>query len=441
MRSPRLHALLSSVAAALALATALAVPSSASVRADARQAAPSGAAQAAGHGSKGWTGTWATSPQGPLVFFPGAPSNWSLTGFSGETVRQVVRISVGGALARVRLSNRYGSQPLRVAGATVAKAGDGAAILPGTVRPLRFGRSASTTIPAGADATSEPVALATAPLDRLTVTLYFAEPTGPTTFHYTGLTTTYRAAGDHRFDRGAAAFAGETSQSWYYLTGVDVLGGPRPAKGAVVAFGDSITDGADSTVGADNRYPDELAERLVAARKRIGVLNAGIGGNMVLTDSPCYAGYAGVNRFAADALDLPGVRTAIVLEGINDIGSAGYDLGCGPHPAVTYEQLVEGYRTLIRAAHARGVKIIGATMTPLKGADFYDTPENDALRKRLNDWIRTSGEFDLVVDLDRALGDPGDRDRLYPPYASPDKIHPNDAGMRAIAEAVDLSTL
>jgi lysophospholipase L1-like esterase len=353
----------------------------------------------------------------------------------------VVRVSTGGTRVRVRLSNRYGDVPLRLSGATIAKAGEGAAIRPGTVRRLTFGRSPSPTIPAGAEAASDPAWLPIRPLEKLTITLYFAEPTGPATFHERGLTTTYRATGDQLLDPHGRAFEGDTSHSWYYLTGVDVATEPGRAEGAVVAFGSSGTDGFGSTPGADNRYPDELAERLAAAGRPLGVLNAGISGNMLLTDFPCSGGDRGVARFRPDVLDQPGARTAIVLIGANDIGLAGRDIGCARPPILTVAQLVEGHLTLIRAARARGVKIIGATLTPVKGSPWAYSEPNEELRDALNHWIRHSGEYDTVVDLDRVLADPADPDALLPAYDSGDHLHPNDAGMRAIAAAIDLRTL
>jgi lysophospholipase L1-like esterase len=291
-------------------------------------------------------------------------------------------------------------------------------------------------VPAGREAASDTVALRVSPLERLTVTLYFAGPTGPATFHPLASATVYRAGGDHRFDRDGGAF-GETQSSWYYLSGVDVSGTTRGSRGTVVAFGDSITDGAITTVDADNRYPDELAERLVAAGRPTGILNAGIGGNKLLSDLAGF-GDAGVSRFRRDVLGQPGVRTVIVLEGVNDIG-----MGEAAGMPVTAEQLIAGHRALIRAAHARGVKIIGGTVMPTKGCPYpgYDTERGEAVRDALNHWIRTGGEYDAVVDFDRALADPADPDRLRAEYDAGDALHPNDAGMRAMAEAIDLTLL
>ncbi|MBC6457387.1 SGNH/GDSL hydrolase family protein [Actinomadura sp. HBU206391] len=423
--------------AAVTVVAALAVPTG--------SAAASGDRAETGRDRSGaWSGAWSASQHKPAVGTPWDGPNWSIPGFTADqSVRQVVRVTTGGSRVRIRLSNRYGTGPLRVAGATIAKAGHGAAIRPGTVRRVTFGRSASTTIPAGRDATSDAAWLVTAPLEKLTVTLYFAKPTGPATFHELGLTTTYRATGDRRFDQDAGAFAGETSHSWYYLTGVDVAGGAHRADGTVVTFGDSITDGFGSTPGADNRFPDELAERLTGAHRPMGVLNAGIGGNMLLTDSLCIAGEKGLTRFARDVADRPSVRSVIVLLGTNDIGLGDRDFGCGAFPLMTAPRLIEGHRALIRAAHSRGIKIIGATLPPFKGAEpYYDEAgEHEKVRDAVNQWIRHSGEYDAVVDVDKVLADAGDPDALSPAYNSGDNLHPNDAGMKAIARAIDPRTL
>ncbi|MFD7658542.1 SGNH/GDSL hydrolase family protein [Actinosynnema sp. NPDC059797] len=387
---------------------------------------------AAARGGPGWAATWAASPQALTDFL--GPS-WGSDGFDDHTVRQVVRVSQGGAALRVRLSNAYGASPLEVAGATVALAGDGAAVRPGTVRHLGFRGDRSPTVPAGGELASDPVVLPVRSLGRVTVTLYLAEPTGPATGHAFASTTSYRAGGDHRADAAADAFT-ETSQSWYYLSGVDVVD-TSPRRDVVVAFGDSITDGTGSTADADNRYPDELAERL---RGRRGVVNAGIGGNRVLNDSACF-GERAVDRFGRDALGQPDVRTVVLLEGINDIGFSEFPMECTlPNPRVTAAEVIAGYRELIAQARARGVRVVGATLAPFKGAGYY-TEAGEAVRDEVNAWIRDSGEFDAVVDFDRALTDPAVPDTLLPAYDSGDRLHPSDAGYRAMAEALDLADL
>ncbi|UWP82411.1 SGNH/GDSL hydrolase family protein [Dactylosporangium fulvum] len=324
---------------------------------------------------------------------------------------------------------------MRLTGATIARSGDGASLKPGTVQQLRFGHRGETVIPAGQAVASDATPMRVSALDALTVTLYFKAPSGPATFHQGGLTTTYRAAGDRRYDHGSAAFRGETSNARYFITGVDVAGAGTPA-GAVVAFGDSITDGHGSTSGADNRYPDQLAERLVGSGRRVSVVNAGIGGNKLLADSPCY-GERAVTRFNRDALSQPGVRTVVVLEGVNDIGAGGYpDFGCGASHVVTASEVISAHRRLIQSAHRAGVRVIGATITPMKNSTGYYSAEKEAVRDQFNSWIRNSGEYDAVVDLDRILADPKDTDALASRFDSGDGLHVNDAGADRIAEAV-----
>ncbi|MFF5297046.1 SGNH/GDSL hydrolase family protein [Paractinoplanes globisporus] len=393
---------------------------------------------AAGHGPArppAWTATWAAAPHAPVPGNDFDGPNWSVPGFTDTTIRQVVRSSAGGSQVRIRLSNAYGVRPVRLAGASIARSGPGASVRPGTARTVRFGRDTEATVPAGGSLASDPVDLRVSPLESLTVTLYFAEFTGPATFHQDGLTTTYRAAGDHRDDAGAAAFAGETSRSRYFLTGVDVAGEPG-ARGVVVAFGDSITDGHGTRADADNRYPDQLAERSATGKRPVAVVNAGIGGNKLLADSPCYGDRA-TARFGRDALDQPGVGAVVVLEGVNDIGAGGYpDFGCGASPTARTADLVRAHRTLIRAAHQRGIRIIGATVTPMKNFTGYYDPDKERVRDELNRWIRTGGEYDAVVDLDRLLADPHDPDALRAEFDFGDGLHLNDAGADAIAAAV-----
>ncbi|MER7519015.1 SGNH/GDSL hydrolase family protein [Streptomyces sp. NPDC126499] len=382
-----------------------------------------------------WRGAWATSPQAPGGLFG---PNWSEQGFSNHTVRQVVRVTTGGTAARIELSNRYGTKPLRITGATVARTAEAGAVKPGTVRHLTFGHGRSATIPVGGTLLSDGVPFRLKALESVTVTLHLAGETGPATFHRFAGATSYRASGDHRSDVSGAAF-GETSTSWYYLTGVEVLGGQAPRRDTIVTFGDSITDGVGGTNDADNRYPDELAERLAADGTPRAVLNHGIGGNQVVNDTT-WAGEKGIERFKKDVLTERGVRTVILLEGINDIGGSGPSFPGGPTPEVSVEQLIDGHRELIRQAHAKGIKVVGATLTPVKGS-FYFSPANEAKRDAFNEWVRTSGAYDAVVDFDRAVADPADPDRILPAYDSGDHLHPGDAGYRAMAEALDLDTL
>ena len=404
-------------------------------------AGPAAAASTTPSGHVGpWSASWSSAPQPPVASSGQFGPNWSLAGFSDQTVRQVVRLSSGGSQVRIRLSNQDGTTPLRLAGATIAEASGGAAARPGTMRPVTFRQARSVTIPAGQVTASDAATLPVTPLEPLAITLYFAGTTGPSTFHEDGLTTTYRASGNHLRDPSAAAFAGATSHSYYYLDGVDVAGGRT--RGTIVAFGDSITNGHNSTVGASKRYTDALAERLIAAHIPLAVANAGITGNLLLSQVPCF-GQSGITRFQRDALNQPGVRTIILLEGTNDIWDSQNIPACGITPAVTARQLIAGYQALIRAAHARSIRVIGATILPFKASyeSAADFARAEAIRQTVNHWVLTSGQYDAVEDFAAAVADPADPQQLNPAYNSGDSLHPNDAGYQAIAAAINLSDL
>ncbi|MEV0829142.1 SGNH/GDSL hydrolase family protein [Nonomuraea rubra] len=379
----------------------------------------------------GWQAAWMAAPQRASTGFE---PNWSEDGFSGQSVRQVVRLTAGGSSLRIRLSNDYGPSPVRLSGATVAYAGQGAAVRTGSIRTLTFAGARSADLPAHGALTSDPVRLRVQPFQSVAVTLHFAGTTGPATFHSQAYATSYRAQGDHAADTAATAFT-QATHSWYYLSRVDVTGGGNPQGGAVVAFGDSITDGFGSANDANGRYPDELAERLAARGASRPVLNAGIGGNLVLNDSAWY-GDRSAARFRRDVLDQPGAGTVVVLQGVNDLGFSESDTPTyKPAPVVSAEELIAGYRRLIRQAHAKGVKVVGATLLPFKGSDHWGT-HAAAVSDAVNQWIRTSGEYDAVVDLDRAMAAPGDADVLDPAYDSGDHLHPNDAGYTAMARHI-----
>ncbi|MFC9970601.1 SGNH/GDSL hydrolase family protein [Spirillospora sp. NPDC127200] len=402
--------------------------------------APAAASPAAGPGSGHWNGAWTSAVMRPS----GAPwfPTWAEKGFADHSVRQVIRLSSGGSKLRVRLSNAYGAAPLRITGASVGRTASGAAVRPGTLRTMRFGHARSATVPPRSRIISDPVDLPTAPGERLTVTLYFKDATGPATYHQLSMTTTYRAAGDHHRDPASTAYTDKVEPgfgSWYYLEGVEVTD-RRPQPKAVVAFGDSITDGFGATVDGDDRYPDALARRLAAAGRARPVLNAGIGSNKLLSDSAC-AGDAGVSRFARDVLGRPRIGTVIVLIGINDVQLPD-DRMCGvdrDDPPVTAQRLIDGHRALIRAARGRRVEVIGATLTPYKGSAGW-TPGGEAVRRQVNQWIRTSGAYDAVADFDRAL-DPAGTGQIPDHLHMGDHIHPNPAGYRAMADVIDPNTL
>ncbi|NEA28508.1 SGNH/GDSL hydrolase family protein [Actinomadura bangladeshensis] len=387
-----------------------------------------------------WHGAWTAAIMRPS----GSPwfDTWAEQGFSDQSIRQVVRVNTGGTEVRIRLSNAYGRTPLHVTGATIGRTAEGAAVQPGTIRQLHFAGSPSATIPARGGAVSDPVALTTEPREQLTITLYFADATGPATYHQLSMTTTYRATGDHHRDPAATAYTDKVEPgfgSWYYLEGVETSGG-RPRPRAVVTFGDSITDGFGATIDGDDRYPDALAERLLATDRPHPVLNAGIGSNKLLTDSAC-GGDAGISRFTRDALDQPGVGTVVVLIGVNDV-QLHDDRMCGvdrDDPPVTAQRLIDGYRTLIQAAHTRNIKIIGGTLTPFQGSPGW-TAEGESIRDQVNHWIRTSGAYDAVADFDRAL-DPTGTGRIPDDLHMGDHIHPSPAGYRAMADAIDPNAL
>lgn len=394
--------------------------------------------EAAAAGAR-WTSAWGAAAQAPVAGDEDSGPNWSTRGFADQTVRQVVRVGIGGTRIRVRLSNAFGTKPLRIAGATAGRSAGGALVWPRTITPITFAHAATAVIPPGGELVSDPVALPASPLERLAISLRLTAPTGPATFHRFAQIDSFRANGGHLSDVGADAFK-ESTSSWYYLTGVEVAG--APARGSVVVFGDSLVDGVGATKEADARFPDDLQERLIASHRPLGVVNAGIGSNKLLNSSPC-GGEKGISRFTRDVLGRPGVRSVIVHLGANDIGAPQVDDPCvRPNPQVTAQQLIDGHRALIRAAHAHGVRAVGMTLPPMKGALFpFWTPKVEQLREELNRWIRTSHEYDAVIDADRAMSDPADQRMPRPGYVFMDGLHPDDAGYQAIANAVDLAAL
>ncbi|MGW3148186.1 MULTISPECIES: SGNH/GDSL hydrolase family protein [Streptomyces] len=362
-----------------------------------------------------WTGTWETAPSGTAAALPGA------------AIRNVVHTSVGGTAVRIRLSNRFGSAPLTLGAVTVAlrRAGGGPAAVAGSMRVATFSGAETVTVPPGWDVLTDPVPLTVPAAADLLVTVFTPADSGPATYHRTALQTSYVAAqGEERAaDEDGTAYSAKT-RYWYYVAGVDVRG---PAVGSVVAFGDSLTDGNGSTADANHRWPDRLAERLQS--RRLGVLNAGIGGNRLLRDG---VGPGALSRLDADALSRAGVRALIVLEGINDIK--------GTPEASDPAAFVEAYREIVSRAHAHGIRVVGGTLTPYGGyTDF--TAAREAVRQKVNALIRTGGVFDAVADFDATVRDPASPERIRPDYDPGDHLHFNDAGMRALADTVDPAVL
>ncbi|OKI04489.1 SGNH hydrolase [Streptomyces sp. CB02923] len=375
-----------------------------------------------------WAGTWSAAAT--------AAEPGTLDGYAGMSIRNVVHTSIGGTSARIQLSNLYGTRPLPVSHASLARAhapGDPAAT-PGTMRRLTFSGRPAVTVPAGGAVTSDPVRLTVPPAADLLVTTYSPSPSGPATYHPYARQNSYLARGDRSEDTTGASYT-EESPYWRYLTGVDVRG-PR-TDGAVVAIGDSITDGITSTPGANHRWTDFLAGRLRTepGAPRYGVLNQGISGNRLLTDGSRWSpnnGPSVLSRLERDVLSRAGVKSAVVEIGLNDLFKSPRRLDP--------EQLADGMREIVRRAQARGVRVIGSTLTPFGGHRGY-RPELDAVREALNAKIRAGQVFGGYVDFDTALRDPHDPLRMRPAYDSGDHLHPSDEGYRAMADAVDLRQL
>ena len=387
-----------------------------------------------------WLASWTASPQavwGSDFLFP---SNVPAV-LQAHTVRQVARLSVGGPRVRIVLSNAYGKVPLRIGAATVALAASASAIEAGSLRTLTFSGQPSATMAPGAPLVSDPVDLSVPDLARLTVSVHLPQVSPVSTFHWDGRETAWIAPQDQtravRIDEAQTGV--QTTTARLLLSAIEVEAGP--AAQAVAILGDSITDGASASLGNDARWPDFLAERL--APHGVAVINAGISGGRLLSDG---MGDNALARFERDVLAQPGVRTVVVLLGINDISWPG--TAFAPRVArPTLEELSSGYAQLIAQARSRGVRVVGATLTPFAGAlpgtplsDYYQ-PEKDALRQQLNAWIRAGGHFDAVLDFDAWARDPAHPLRLLPAYDSGDHLHPGDAGNRALAEAIALPLL
>jgi lysophospholipase L1-like esterase len=367
-----------------------------------------------------WAGTWEAAMVATVD-----------GGCADCTIRDVVHTSIGGAQLRVRLSNAFGTAPLFVGHTTVAlpAAPGSAQVAPGTLRQVRFHGSAEVTIAPGAEAVSDPVPLAVPSSDDLLVTTYTPGYSTGMSRHPLAQQRSYVAGDADVADALDASAFSAITVGWHIVTGVDVSG----ALGTVVALGDSITDGYRSTTGADRRWPDVLARRLLSgpADRRLGVLNAGIGGNRILLDGGAH-GRSAAERLDRDVFSRAGVRTVIVLEGINDIQQTPHQLD----PA----RITAGLAEIAARSHAHGLRVIGGTLTPFGGCDCYSRRE-EVTRQAVNAWIRADHVFDGVVDFDAVLRDPYDPHRMRPAYDSGDHLHPSDAGYAAMGDAVDLSRL
>jgi lysophospholipase L1-like esterase len=430
------------------------------------------AAPSASQAAAKWVDAWTAAPQAlyPAGYEVGQPGNPGPLGPNAtgpllthafpqnvarrQTLRMIVHPSIGGRTWRLRLTNVFGTSPVTFGHVRVAVQASGATTFPGTTRTLTFDRQHAVTVPAGKDAVSDPVRLrlGTRPTRNLAVSLYVRGTTGPMTWHAASFTTSYLSdpgAGDHTADPSDAALPHSTT-SWFFLDGLEVR---RPRAATVIAFGDSITDGFYSTINGNDRWPDVLQRRLIAREKRGGlklsVVNEGIAGNMVTPIgrlpggcTPC-DGPPAPDRLERDLLRHPNVRVVVFLEGINDLGGGG----------ASAAQVIEGLKQIVRRVHARGIKIIGATLTPSAGTEVaglenYGTPETDAKRRAVNDFIRTSGTFDGVADFSAVTEDPANPGHLRPAYdvnssvgGAGDHLHPNRAGFLAMAGAINLRQL
>jgi lysophospholipase L1-like esterase len=390
-----------------------------------------GLAQAGG--ARVWVGSWATSQQIP------EPANaLAADDMHDATLRQIVHLSVGGASLRVHVSNAFGTAPLHFTSVHIAVpvSAASAKIDAATDRALSFSGKGDVIVPAGAEYVSDAVDYPVAALSNLAITLHLDEAPAQETGHPGSRATSYVAHGD----LVAAADLPDAKKvdHWYQIAGVDVTG---PANGAaVVALGDSITDGHGATTNGNDRWPDVLAQRLQAsaATRGVGVLNHGIGGNHLLTDG---LGPNALARFDRDVLAQTGSKYVILLEGVNDLGGLErvHEASQEEHDALV-RRILAAYEQILVRAHARGIKVIGATILPYVGSDYYHPgPKSEADRQAVNAWIRAAGHFDAVVDFDKVTRDPVHPDRLLPAYDCGDHLHPSPAGFKAMSEAIPLS--
>ncbi len=378
-----------------------------------------------------WMESWAASPAPPMSAADGASGDRFSPQFDNQTIVQVVRLTAGGRRVRVRFTNEYGQTPLAIGAARVGLLGPDGQLVPGSDRVLIFGSRASATIPAGAPLLSDPVDLAVTPLSSLRIALYLPGAVKQCTCHATGGQHLMISPPGDYTDRPFTTADPGAPDYRAFLSGVDVeSAAPGPV---VIAFGDSITDGYKSTDDANRRWPDRLAERLIeqAAGRPIAVVNASLSGNRLLSDGFILPmGQSALARFDRDVLAIPGATHLIILEGVNDLGARG---GTAPDAV----SLIGAYRQLIDRAHARGLRVIGATMLPYEGAAYFRA-EGEAERQAVNLWIRTGGGFDGVIDFDAVMHDPQHPARFRADLQSGDWLHPNDAGYRTMGDAVDL---
>lgn len=389
-----------------------------------------------------WVSAWSTAVHAPLPF-PGLPPS---PVFENQTIRMIVRPTIGGERLRIRFSNAFGTTSLKIGSAHVALSSKASAIVPESDHALTFGGKASVTVPPGAPILSDPIELKVLPLSEVAVSVYLPEKTASSSVHFWAQHETYISEPGDLTARQDIPNP-TTKSSWYWLADVEVWAANQTS--ATVTFGDSITDGVGAKQGEYSDWPDLLANRLAAGQNSatLAVVNEGIGGNRILHDG---AGVSALTRLDRDVLAQPGVSTLIVLEGINDIGwphmkprsPNGTIVKETPftHEVVSAEDLITGLQQIIERAHQHVIKVFGATLTPYEGADYY-SEDGEAMRLAVNQWIRTGGAFDGVLDFDAAVRDPSHPSQFREGYHSGDHLHPSATGYKAMANAIDLTML
>lgn len=381
-----------------------------------------------------WVASWTAAPHAPL----GTEGPFAAASYDNVTISQIVRVTEGGRKLRVKFSNRYGSAPLEIGAARVVQIDAQNQEIAGTARTLTFGGAANAVIPRGAPFVSDAVDVDLPDLARMKVEIYLPKPTGPCTCHLTGV--------DELAVSPPGNFVGkpfepaDRKQFRAFLAGIEV--DSPDALGTIVAYGDSITDGVGATPGANNRWPDVLADRLQAAGQEWAVANQAISGNRVLSPG---MGESALSRFDEDVLSLPGVKYIILFEGVNDIGQRYARRGPNQpnlpgldQPEIDAEQMIAGYRQIVARAHEKGIKVIASPIGPYMGAAYW-SEEGEAARQTINEWILNSGTFDGIVRLDTAFADPAEPRQMRDGYHIGDHLHGSPAGLKAVGESIDLS--
>lgn len=382
-----------------------------------------------------WVGSWATAQQ-----LPEPRNSLATEDLQEATLRQIVHLSLGGTRLRVHISNAFGTAPMEFTSVHIARAvsAESPRIQPATDKALMFSGAPSVTVPAGAEYISDALEMPVPPFSDLAITIHLSAPPAQQTGHPGSRATSYLVHGNQV--SAEDLFDAKKFDHWYWISGVDVAANSSAVS--VVTLGDSITDGHGATTNGNDRWPDFLARRLQASpvTKSVGVLNLGIGGNRLLLDG---LGPNALARFDRDVLAQAGVRCVIVLEGVNDLGMLTHAEEVSKE---LHNELVHGiigaYEQIIERAHAHGIRVIGATILPYSGSDFYHPDQlNEEDRQTINQWIRTSGRFDAVADFDKVTRDPKQPNRLLPEYDSGDHLHPSPAGFRRMADEIPLRPL